>query len=121
MIFDKGRTQERNLCYPLDVKCRNLAEHGVKKYPAQLHDCLKEVLYFKDEFLWLVEESKLTMEWEANDKFDNLDMEWKRKQTIGLTALLNIKRKRGCKTTWNRHETNAGLDFALNMCIKKVK
>ena len=75
VILYKGGTQERDLCYALNIRCRNLEEYGVKKYPAPLHDPLKEVLYFKDEFLRLVGESKSLMDLEANDKSDNLDQE----------------------------------------------
>ena len=55
---------------------RNLEDYGVKKYPAQIHNALKEVLYFEARFLKLARNIEFSMEWETNDTSDNLDLEW---------------------------------------------
>ena len=49
------------MLFCMKVECRNVT--------------FATLLYFREEFLRLVREGELTMECEANDKTDNLDME----------------------------------------------
>ena len=52
IVFYKGGTIEKDVCWEIGIPCENLEHYGISKYPEKIHEPLDEIRYFYHQMVW---------------------------------------------------------------------